>query len=400
MSAGSHADPVTGRLLILDDDEAVGAALARIARRMGMETRVVTHPSAFFTELELWAPTHLALDLVMPEMDGVQVLRLLAERDCRSMIIITSGIGSRVLEAAQRSAEEYRLNIAGILSKPFDTAILRDLLGRLPPESARPAAVETPPGPEGEITESDLRQAIAGRQLELAYQPKIVCATGQLAGFEALVRWRRPSGELVMPARFIPLAERSDLIDGLTEQVCDMALRWIARRPDASGLTMSVNFSARNLKDTRLADNLSALCAELDLAPERVIVELTETSAMEDPLASLSLLTRLRVKGFQLSIDDFGTGYSSMVQLVRLPFSEIKVDKSFVINAARSEEARMVIRSIVDLGHSLGLTLTGEGVEDAWTLEFLHGVGCDLAQGYHIARPMTGGEVTAWVAAR
>jgi EAL domain-containing protein (putative c-di-GMP-specific phosphodiesterase class I)/ActR/RegA family two-component response regulator len=400
MPAWSHGDAVRGRLLILDDDEAVGATLGRLAKRMGMETRVVTRSALFFREIDAWAPTHLALDLVMPDMDGVQVLRLLAERDCRSMIIITSGIGSRVLDAAQRSAEEYRLNIAGILSKPFDSAVLRELLERQPYRSDRPPPTPIPSSPIGRITETDLRQAIVGRQLELVYQPKIACATGRVAGFEALVRWRRPTGEVVMPDMFIPLAERSELIDGLTEQVCDMALRWIAGRPDSAALTMSVNFSARNLKDARLADNLSALCAELDLAPGRVIVELTETSAMEDPLASLALLTRLRVRGFQLSIDDFGTGYSSMMQLVRLPFSEMKVDKSLVIDAARSEEACTVIKSIVDLGHSLGLVITAEGVEDAETLAFLDAVRCDLAQGYHIARPMPGEEIAAWIAGR
>jgi EAL domain-containing protein (putative c-di-GMP-specific phosphodiesterase class I) len=121
---------------------------------------------------------------------------------------------------------------------------------------------------------------------------------------------------------------------------------------------------------------------------------------MEDPRSALALLTRLRMKGFQLSIDDFGTGYSSMVQLVRLPFSEMKVDRSFIADVAQSAESRTVIKSIIDLGHSLGLTLTAEGVEDAWTLGFLTDVGCDLAQGYHIARPMPGGEVSAWMAGR
>jgi len=134
--------------------------------------------------------------------------------------------------------------------------------------------------------------------------------------------------------------------------------------------------------------------------PERLIFELTETSAMEDPVASLSLLTRLRMKGFQLSLDDFGTGYSSMLQLVRLPFSEIKVDRSFVMTAARSQESRTVIRSVVDLGRSLGLKSTAEGVEDAQTLGYLNEVGCDLAQGYFIARPMPAEQAAAWAKLR
>jgi EAL domain-containing protein (putative c-di-GMP-specific phosphodiesterase class I) len=152
--------------------------------------------------------------------------------------------------------------------------------------------------------------------------------------------------------------------------------------------------------DIHLADVLTSLCREYLVAPERVVLELTESSAMVDPILSLDLLTRLRVKGFQLSIDDFGTGYSSMVQLVRLPFSEIKVDRSFVMQAEQSQESRTVIKSIVDLGHSLGLVVTAEGVEDLSTLNYLNSLGCDLAQGYFIARPMAGEAARAWVEKR
>jgi EAL domain-containing protein (putative c-di-GMP-specific phosphodiesterase class I)/CheY-like chemotaxis protein len=397
--AGAAEAAAKGRLLIFDDDEAVGATLALRVSRMGMETRTVTHVEAFLHELESWAPTHIALDLIMPEMDGVQVIRLLAERRCQAMIIITSGIGSRILDAARRSAEAYDLNIVGVLPKPFNSATLRALLARRPvTPRARPAAAA--PAASGQITEADLRQGLQRRELELAYQPKIVCGTGQVAGIEALARWRRPTGEIVMPDRFIPIAEGGELIHELTDQVCDLALRWMAGSAAASDLTMSVNISGRNLKENGLADRLSSLCADLVLDPARVILELTETSAMEDPAASLALLTRFRMKGFQLSIDDFGTGYSSMAQLVRLPFSEMKVDKSFVIDAARSKESRTVIKSIVDLGHSLGLTVTAEGVEDMETLRFVEEVGCDLAQGHHIAPPMSGDQVAAWIASR
>jgi EAL domain-containing protein (putative c-di-GMP-specific phosphodiesterase class I) len=392
--------PANGRLLIFDDDEAVGQTLGLGARRMGMETRIVTGAEPFFAALDDWAPTHIALDLVMPEMDGIEVLRLLAARDCRAMIIITSGIGGRVLDAAQRSAEAYSLNIAGVLPKPFNATMLKDLLAKRPPTPTHRAAFAQARPAENEISEAELRLALEGRELELAYQPKIACATGRVAGFEALARWRRPNGELVMPDRFIPVAERSGLINQLTEQVCDQALRWMAGSLSDPDLTMSINISARNLRDSRLSDRLSDLCDSLGLDAGRIILELTETSAMENPADSLALLTRFRMKRFHLSIDDFGTGYSSMGQLVRLPFSEMKVDRSFVVNAARSQESRTVIKSIVDLGHGLGLTLTAEGVEDAATLKYLGDSGCDLAQGYHIARPMPGDQISRWMADR
>jgi EAL domain-containing protein (putative c-di-GMP-specific phosphodiesterase class I) len=137
-------------------------------------------------------------------------------------------------------------------------------------------------------------------------------------------------------------------------------------------------------------ESVEERCRRAEVNPDQMILELTETSAMEDTVLSLDLLTRLRLKGFQLSIDDFGTGYSSMLQLVRLPFTEIKVDKSFVSNAMTNAEHRTVIKSIVNLGHSLGLHCTAEGLEDAETLAYLNEVGCDLVQGYFIARPMDG----------
>jgi EAL domain-containing protein (putative c-di-GMP-specific phosphodiesterase class I) len=200
-----------------------------------------------------------------------------------------------------------------------------------------------------------------------------------------------------MPVDFIPVAEQVGLIDALTTQIFNLSLAWFSRTCAGSILKLSLNISAKSLVDIHLADNLSNICSLHGVAPERVVLELTESSAMVDPILSLDLMTRFRVKGFQLSIDDFGTGFSSMVQLVRLPFSEIKVDKSFVINAQSSRESRAVVKSIIDLGHSLGLQVTAEGVENRETLEYLSSLDCDFAQGYFIARPMSGENVSDWL---
>lgn len=405
-SSAAHAQRSQGRLLILDDDANVGKMIQLIAETSGLAARFMTEPAAFFRAVDEWQPSHIALDLLMPEMDGVQVLGELAERQCRARIIITSGVGTRVLEAAGRSAAERGLDIVGVLAKPFSPAALRGMLG---PGQARPVRAPASPAPSGPqaqsfvATEAALREAMGQNQLWVAYQPKIACPTGRLAGFEALVRWSHPVHGLVMPDQFIPFAEQHDLIDALTECVLQRALAWLAtaypgRAEDAP--TLSVNISARTLKDPAFVERLLESCHDHGVAPERLAFELTETSAMEDPVTSLDLLTRMRMKGFRLSIDDFGTGFSSMLQLVRLPFSEIKVDKSFVMTASRSQESRAVIRSIVDLGRSLGLTSTAEGVEDAETLAYLTEIGCDLAQGYYIARPMPGTAVRAWAASR
>ncbi len=255
---------------------------------------------------------------------------------------------------------------------------------------------------------------MAHRLLQLAYQPKVECASGALGGFETLVRWMHPSRGLIMPDRFVPLTEAHGLIDVTTDWVLDKALKWFChclpvtaaippgKSPSgvAANILLSINVSARSLKDLQFVDQVTACCEKHGIKPERVIFELTETSAMGNPVTSLTLLTRLRMKGFYLSIDDFGTGYSSMLQLVRMPFSEIKVDKSFVMTAMQSQESRTVVNSIIELGHSLGLRVTAEGVEDAVTLDYLKSAGCDLAQGYFIAPPMDGDEVARWMAGR
>lgn len=392
-----------GRLLIFDDEADVAQTIKLMAESTGITAHYTTEPDEFFRIAEEWEPTHIALDLIMPEMDGVQVLARLAEYECRSKIIITSGVGQRVLDAAHRSASEHGLNIVGILSKPISMAKFQEVLkidGREKNARVRTSRSKI------EICKEDIQQALYENQFYVAYQPKIACKSGKLAGFEALIRWNKPDNGLVPPDQFIPLAEENGLIGFITDKVLEQSLEWFSRQFLVSGIltsenitsiSLSLNLSARSLDDDQFVDRITTYCNEIGINTSRLIFELTETSAMADPTASLDLLTRLRVKGFQLSIDDFGTGYSSMLQLVRLPFSEIKVDKSFVLTAMQSEESRTVIHSIVELGHSLGLRATAEGVEDEETLEYLKQIECDLAQGYYIGKPMPGDETLQWL---
>jgi EAL domain-containing protein (putative c-di-GMP-specific phosphodiesterase class I) len=389
------------RILILDDDAAVGQTIQWIAESLGFYAEFVTHAKEFFERLEQLCPDIITIDLVMPELDGVEIMRVLAERKCRAKIVISSGMGTRVLDAAQRSASEHGLSIAGVTSKPISKEALRSVIGD-GGDCSQPAPVKDPsPNKDGfEIMKPDFERALDRREFEVVYQPKIVCKSGALAGFEALARWNHPQRGTIMPARFIPFAEETGLIDALTAQIFDQSLAWFAQSFSESDLKLSLNISAKSLVDIHMADNLSSFCLQNLVTPERVVLELTETSAMVDPVLSLDLITRLRVKGFQLSIDDFGTGFSSMVQLVRLPFSEIKVDKSFVMRAQQSQESRSVIKSIIDLGHSLDLLVVAEGVEDQATLEYLNSLSCDLAQGYFISRPMPSETAQNWAQSR
>jgi EAL domain-containing protein (putative c-di-GMP-specific phosphodiesterase class I)/FixJ family two-component response regulator len=389
------------RILILDDDPDVAQTIQWVTESLGFEAEFVTNPEEFFQKLAQTSPDIITIDLAMPELDGVEIMRVLAERKCRAKIVISSGMGARVLDAAKRSASEHGLDIVGVISKPISKDALRMLID---PESelVRSIAVKEDaaiPAPS-EITTEDMQLALDRDELFVTYQPKVDCRTGATAGFEALVRWKHPERGIIMPNSFIPVAEGAGLIDALTSQVFDQSLRWFSEAFPAGNLQLAVNISAKSLVDLRIADCLSELCLNYEVDSERIVLELTETSAMVDPTLSLDLMTRFRVKGFQLSIDDFGTGYSSMVQLVRLPFSEIKVDRSFVIQAQQSRESRTIIKSVVDLGHNLGLMVVAEGVEDFDTFNYLNRLGCDLAQGYFIARPMSGEAAYNWLANR
>lgn len=386
------------RLLILDDDPGVGQTIELIAQASGLQTLFTQEPDVFFSKLDEWAPDYIALDLVMPQMDGVEVLAKLAEQQCQAQIIITSGVGHRILDAAGRTAAERGLKIVGVLSKPFMPSALRKLLGDAKVEAGAPAVAVPAQEPPQRIGRSDIRAGLDNDEFFVVYQPKMRCRDRSVQGFEALLRWKHPELGFIPPDTFIRVAENVGLIDELTERVFDMAFAWFAENFRQTEMRLSVNISARTVMDEAFVESITRRCERENLSTRQIICELTETSAMEDPVGSLGALTRLRMKGVHLSIDDLGTGFSSLLQLVRLPFSELKVDKSFVISAARSSESRQVIKAIVGLGQSLDMQTTAEGVEDAETLRFLEEIGCNLAQGYFIARPMTGNDAMQWVA--
>ena len=250
-----------------------------------------------------------------------------------------------------------------------------------------------------QLSEASLAEAIDSGQLFLVYQPKIDLKTDDVVGFEGLVRLRTANNQVVMPDDFIPLAESSSLIGALTNAVLDIGVKQLANWTEAGMPTLSLNLSGGNLDDLTFVDYLSALCDSHGVARHRLILELTETSAMAHPLHGMYILSRLRLKGFHLSIDDFGTGYSSLSQLARLPFSELKIDKSFVLGMHRSKEAYAIVRSTIDLAHNLGMRAGAEGVEDARVLGQLRQLGCDMAQGYYIGKPMLPAEIGEWLSA-
>jgi EAL domain-containing protein (putative c-di-GMP-specific phosphodiesterase class I) len=234
--------------------------------------------------------------------------------------------------------------------------------------------------------------------LFLEYQPKVECQQGVVSGVEALVRWQHPVRGRLTPEQFIPIAEETGLIEPLTDWVFSTAVKQAAAWHGAGlMLDVSVNVSARNLDQADFPDRLSQTCEKAGVDPDTIILEVTESSAMRDALRVLEVLTRLRVKGFKLSMDDFGMGYSSLIQLQRMPFSELKIDRFFIINMAEDRSCEVIARVIIDLARNLGLKSIAEGVENEWAWDTLRAMGCDAAQGYQLSRPLPADRITALI---
>jgi len=244
----------------------------------------------------------------------------------------------------------------------------------------------------------ELRRAIENDELVLHYQPKVDVATGRVVGAEALCRWQHPSLGLIMPDEFVPMAEHTGLITPLTKQVLNIALQQVAHwRAQGQRLSIAVNLSARSFLDSQLLDDIPELLAAWRVDPALLELEITESMIVGDPERARAVLERLNELGITLAIDDFGTGYSSLAYLKQLPVDEIKIDKSFVLQMGGNSSDETIVRSIIDLAHNLDLRAVAEGVEDQGIMNRLTELGCDVAQGYHISRPLPAERFEAWM---
>jgi diguanylate cyclase (GGDEF)-like protein len=244
---------------------------------------------------------------------------------------------------------------------------------------------------------TDLRHALQHGELRLFLQPKLDTASRQVVAAEALVRWQHPQRGLVPPLQFIPFAEQTGFVRQLTLWMFEaVARQWQALQPAQGHLLVAINLSTRDLLDQDFPQRLAGLLRQYGLASSGFCLEITESAIMDDPQRAEATLNRLAAQGFKLSIDDFGTGYSSLAYLKRLPVSELKIDKSFVMGMENDESDAKIVRSTVDLAHNLGLSVVAEGVESAAILAQLRELGCNEAQGYFISKPLPAGEFNAW----
>lgn len=336
-------------------------------------------------------------DLEMPGMDGIELTCQLRERRLTDNLIVVSARDPRLLEIIESMAcEDASIGLLGTLLKPVQLEALTHLLCKANARSSdcRPAV---PPPAQASLEE--LAQALARNEFLPWFQPKVAMHNGQLKGVEALARWQHPQRGLLSPAHFIDTLEgqplMADFTLALVQQVLEHILHW--QQAGLPSLSVSVNLSADNLAERAFIDRLTALVMQSGVAPASLVWEVTETSVMRQLSQALTNMGRLRLMGFGLAMDDFGIGYSSMQQFARCPFTELKIDRAFVNGAAQWPNRLLVLKSALDLGQSLGVATVAEGVETEEDWKLLRDLGCDLAQGYLLARPMPAEDLVGWM---
>ncbi len=378
----------------MDDEPDIGEFIRDVAIDVGFDA-VAIHQAGRFEEIYSSGFEVIVLDLVMPDIDGVELLRFLAGQNASAKIILISGYDKGVLNSAQKLALEHGLDIIATFGKPLVHEELETLFGSITssPGYSPDSTIELLELPSKE----ELQTAIAEGELEPWFQPQLGIHSGLLVGVEALIRWNHPHRGLLMPNIIIPLAEQAKLMDELTSLVFEQSFKWISRwREQGLETRTSINVTVDSLKELGFPERVSEKARQHQLSPKQVVIEVTESGLMLDLTKSLDVLTRTRMKGIELAIDDFGTGYSSMVQLYRAPFSEIKVDRSFVMQATSDAEALAIVEMTILLGHKLGMTVVAEGIENQETWNLLTDLGCDTAQGFLISKPMPGNELVEW----
>ena len=351
------------KILVLDDESFMLKLLNRILSNLGYGS--ITLCDSGRAALEKIAnadadtvPNVILLDLNMPEMDGIEFVRHLVDLHYPGSLILVSGEDERILQTTEKLVRAHKIPILGYLHKPVKPDALAAMLGKWGPPSG------SVPGTAKKVYSADeLRTAIKGKGGELInyYQPKVAVAGGEVVGVETLVRWRHPTDGIVFPDQFIGVAEASGLIDDLTQTVFTAAMIQAKAWQEARlSLRIAVNVSMDNLASIDFLNFVAEAAAKEGIAPQNVVLEVTESRLMQDTRAPLEILTRLRLKRFRLSIDDFGTGHSSLAQLRDIPFDELKIDQGFVHRASTDETLRAIYDASLSLARQLNMEVVAE----------------------------------------
>ena len=334
------------------------------------------------------------IDLNMPGMDGIELIRHIARENHPGSIILVSALDRTLLLSVETMSKAYGVDLLGTIEKPATPENLQVLVDLYQPSAhQRESKIEA-----AEITYAAVHHGLTHDEFEPMYQPKVDLATGHVKGAEAFTRWKHPEYGIVTPAAFLPVLEEMGEMD---------AFSWIVIRKSISAcmlwhqrgfaITVSINLAPSCLAHPDFADKLIEYITQQEFDPQFIVLEVTESSAVSTVPYFLENLARLRMKGFGISVDDYGTGNSSMQQLLHIPFSEIKIDRSYVIGASNNKALELVLSSSLEVCRKLNKTAVAVGVETQQDWDFLQKLGCTFAQGYYIAKPMEGGVLPMWM---
>jgi EAL domain-containing protein (putative c-di-GMP-specific phosphodiesterase class I) len=386
--------PVGLRALVVDDDPVMLEIISTLLSDAGLASlETATDGTAALERLAAHPVELLVCDLNMPGMDGVRLMSHIASLPNSPAIILLSGEDPRVLDVSRQFAEAKGLTILGVLSKPVDFESLMAVLLLYHPAAKSPAQSAR----KIMLGSERLRIGLNVDSLQLVYQPKVDVKDGSLIGVEALLRWEDAELGSVLAPEVVRAAESANLIDALTLAVLTHAVhdRAVLLRAGID-INIAFNVSMHNLHNLAIIDRMSEIVTAANDQPDRYTLEVTETHLMENLAHVLEALVRSRLQGFKVAIDDYGTGAATMQFLMQLPSTELKIDRSFVAAAPRSEHGRVLLQSAIELGIRLGQSVVAEGVETETEAQLVRELGCHLGQGYFYARPMNLDELIAW----
>ena len=383
--------------LVAEADNAQRAALVEMLGRLGA-SRVTDVPDghmALRTFQASFTPRlHVAIiDLALPGMDGLELIRNLATLDSGISLVVTGAQPANLLFSVETLAQVYGIDLLGTIAKPVTAAKLKPLLDNYQPP-ALPETVQASP----HFSFSEVGVGLQKRQFEPFFQPKIELATGQVKGLEVFARWRHPEHGLLGPGAFMDALEQNNRIDFLDWSMIELSVercRWF--HDQGTPISISINLAPETLGHPAFIRQITACLGRHSVLPDYITFEMQVSSALNEDPNFIERLVRLRMMGFGLAIDDYGTGRSNLQLLARIPFSELKIDRSFVDGASKRRPLGTVLRSCLTLAHSLDRMSVAVGVETRQDWDFLQGLGCTYAQGYHIANPMEAGAFPGWL---